>query len=420
MTITKKSNWYKTLFLLFMFLLGYYEYYSIDSTFKNLAGMDSIVHNSVEKIHLLLLTFLSFFVFILSPNILKRENNKVVKFYVGFQFIFIAINFLHVLVSNYRAGTAIEYVSWFSPLCVFGAIYVLTYRMRNPNFQAWCFVILNLILVYGYYSFYQYIYILINTDEQVQLMSYYFSLYLLPLALCVNKRAIKYLLVIVLIVVATTAGKRTGAVALFLGIFTYLYIHLYSVPDAKKKKLLLVVFIVLLVCGYYAISFSLESSDLFLFQRLSSMGEDHGSGRTEWYGKVLSEIKNMDFTYYMFGHGYKGVLKYLHKGKGADTDILEVTYDYGVVGTILFWALLLSLISYVIYLTRKRSFYAAPFGMSVTIYVIGSTLSHIIVYPYFEIIFALTWGYIIACRRLEIEENCARSKEITPQRILVN
>ena len=96
---------------------------------------------------------------------------------------------------------------------------------------------------------------------------------------------------------------------------------------------------------------------------------------------------------------------FLHGGKGADTDLLEVPFDYGIVGTILDWALIMSMIFYTIRLSKGHSYYAAPLGMSVTIFLTGSTLSHIIVYPYFEVIFALTWGYIIACRRLELEKN---------------
>ena len=55
-------------------------------------------------------------------------------------------------------------------------------------------------------------------------------------------------------------------------------------------------------------------------------------------------------------------------------------------------------------LLKRKSFYAAPFAASVAMFFLSSLISHIILYDHFFMVFALFWGYIIACDENEKKE----------------
>lgn len=102
----------------------------------------------------------------------------------------------------------------------------------------------------------------------------------------------------------------------------------------------------------------------------------------------------------MVGNGYNAVLRDSRLQLSAHNDLLEVTYDYGLIGTMLYIAAFLSITFYTVKMILSRSRYAPSMVMSYTIFFIQSMVSHIIIY-YWASLFMLTWGYIIARNQIE-------------------
>ena len=67
--------------------------------------------------------------------------------------------------------------------------------------------------------------------------------------------------------------------------------------------------------------------------------------------------------------------------KIAHSDFLEVLYDYGLVGLFLYVLLLLSFIRKAIKLRQARCKSFAAFTAAILIYIILSSISHLIIYP---------------------------------------
>ena len=97
---------------------------------------------------------------------------------------------------------------------------------------------------------------------------------------------------------------------------------------------------------------------------------------------------------FLLGNGYGTVLRNSQLQLSAHNDFLEVTYDYGFVGLLLYLAAFISLSIYIIKMILERSRFAPPFVLLLVIYLILSMISHIIIY-YWSNLVMLAIGYII-------------------------
>ena len=388
----KKNKRYLLLFIFLMLLITYYEYITIGESLVSTGLFES--EKRLQKVicswGILLLSAFSFWG--LSKIYLKKSISRWISWFFFFAFISSLIN---ALVNGLPSISSP--IIWISPLFVFWGIYIISIKLDNTNLMFFTFLLSTYVLIYGYFESYRET-MFLTLREDVALISSYYSLYMLPLVMTgKNKKILIYITIAVMVVVVITAIKRTGAIALALGLLSYFYIYTSCAQSLKGntlKKMAAFTCMVALVAalvGYISLY-----ADTLLFDRLTveNIRETEGSNRIEVWTRTWKMIMEEDYFGYILGNGFSGVGKVAYSG--AHNDFLEVFYDYGIFGLILYVLMHVKLIQYVFMMIKRKSRYAAPMGMSYAIFFVVSNTSQIVIYPYFEILFVIVWGYLIA------------------------
>ncbi len=214
--------------------------------------------------------------------------------------------------------------------------------------------------------------------------SLYFGLCLLPTVFLNKKLWFQIVVAGVLTVNVALSGKRA---ALLILLFGFLLPFLTSVSDHQKKRsintIILVFLAVFLVYNYISTRY-----DIVIFERMDNIIEDGGSGRDKIYEKVWLSFKESSILKQLFGHGFNAVSLASFARTSAHNDFLEILYDCGVVGVTAYLWMIIKLIGYSRKLYAIKSDVAPMFFSALIIFLILSTVSHLIIYPTY-IIFLL-------------------------------
>lgn len=277
---------------------------------------------------------------------------------------------------------------------------LLTYNFllnhRDSKLYSWYFCISSVLFAIQYF--------LIMRDlfpEIAHMVVSYYTLYMLPLIMltCGNKR--RTIFVIFTLLVLITSIKRGGIIAMGGGLFAYGFAYLVASPKVKAKSIIyaLSVLAVLLSMFFYLAS-TMEAGSNNIIDRFERMETDEGSGRTVTWAKTYALIENSDFGDYIFGHGYKAVEHDSQMGWSAHNDFLEVWYDYGFIGLVLFTLAVVSLLTDVIANLLRKTPYAPVLCFFFASYFMLSMASHVIVYPWANVAM-LTISYIAGRQKLD-------------------
>ena len=179
---------------------------------------------------------------------------------------------------------------------------------------------------------------------------------------------------------------------LVLALLTYIFSWMYV---SKRLKVTTVVFglIGLVAFGFmvYLVGSSDENNNVF--ERFENLGDDNGSNRVLVWQTTAAMIEKSSIDGYLTGHGFNTVQSNSPIGLSAHNDFLEVTYDYGLIGIVLYVFAIIVTLFYLLKLLWAKSEYAPPLAMLMVLYLSLSMMSHIIIY-FFANIVMLTIGYI--------------------------
>jgi O-antigen ligase len=252
------------------------------------------------------------------------------------------------------------------------------------------FAVIFLLLILQYMSIFREI----NFLEMAHLISSYYLLYTLPLLLLIKPRLIKVAAIFVVIVVLFSSLKRSGILALAISLFFYIFISQYVRNKFKLSAFIGSLFAIVVLGTVFVVFATNDSGSENIMNRFENIDRDQGSGRLVVWEQTMSMIEGQEATTLLFGNGYNAVMHDSTLQLSAHNDFLEVTYDFGIVGLLLYLAAFITLGFYVVKMIVNRSPYAPPMAMLFIIYFIQSMISHIIIY-YWANIFMLTFGYII-------------------------
>lgn len=210
-----------------------------------------------------------------------------------------------------------------------------------------------------------------GTEDKNQIAGYYF----MPLLICLNgasKNKKLYLpsciLLAAMIYSIMLAGSRGGLLSISLTIIVYYFF--YSEANRKNKIISKVlsaclICVVLLLILYFIMPFIAETS----IERFSlhAILDDGGSGRLENWAKLLN-IYSKSTLRIIFGFGPNGTANYLDVGY-AHNQIIQVLFDGGIIGLVLFGWFLVSSFKYAYkYNNRLAAFaFVGMFVLSMTI-----------------------------------------------------
>ena len=229
----------------------------------------------------------------------------------------------------------------------------------------------------------------------------YAILYLIPFILCLKNKIMRGGFLLLSMITVLLSFKRGGAICLFSGLFVYaLFCTLWERNLLKKSKRFIQA-LLLLTLAVFVLLYINGSFDGFLFNRFAMIEERGGSGRDVIYVHVVEMIKGSSFFELLVGHGYNTVLRDNYQGFSAHNDFLECIYDYGLITFFAYISLYINLIRLSISMLMRKSFFAPPLAASTVMFFANSLVSHIFLYEWFFAIFALFWGYVVACDEKE-------------------
>lgn len=344
---------------------------------------------------------LGMFVYFLLYSIIKgnRRVTKRNRLYNSFRLSVLSITLSAYFWSLFSHGlpSLPIYLLLILPLFLFESSYALIKNSSNTKLFFILVSLLLVLLVSDYIRFRAATFFIRGVEEGVINISYY-PLYLLPLFLCIDKKIIRVIGLIVVFAVVISSGKRGGSIALFFALFVYLMIKVTG--QRKQNKLLhLTLFLAIAaVVGYFAIE-KLADSDLLIAFRLKEM--EGGSGRSDIWADVIRMILNSNPFQLIFGHGYGAVTTHSSGKMVAHNDFLELMYDYGLIVSIIYISLHANIIKKTVRMVKEHSFYAAPMAFSYAVFLVNSMVSHIFIYPKYIMLYALTWGAILALHEKE-------------------
>lgn len=225
----------------------------------------------------------------------------------------------------------------------------------------------------------------------------YHILFFLPFLLCHKNKALRILFAVMVFVITMVSLKRGGLLASLTAIIVYLYVSEFSL---KGRRLsiggIIAVSIAIIGVAYLYLIIDEKVLGGMVSNRMDSIGETGGSGRTEVYFDYFKFIGNDNLLNYILGHGWWGSIRDSSVGVTCHNDFLECFIDFGVFGFILYIYFIGSLIKLCFKLIRLRHEYAPAMAASLAIFFVNSLVSHILIYPKFLMTFALFWGFIVS------------------------
>lgn len=239
----------------------------------------------------------------------------------------------------------------------------------------------------------------------------YYALCILPLALMFSeKKWYRIFLYISIGLVVIFAGKRTGLIAYAA------FILIVSLLEALRKDQLIDFFktlVFLLAAGiiFYLLYIKFASVyDLKLFERMSNLAEDGGSGRDVMYQKIWTAVKESNVFNWILGHGYGSTKDVLIVHDAAHNDFLEILYDYGIFAVLLFVLFYVQLFREGITMFRSKYKYASLFIGEIVISILLSFFSIYCVSFTYVICGMATLGTMLGCwNQYNIKEVALRS-----------
>ena len=200
---------------------------------------------------------------------------------------------------------------------------------------------------------------------------------------------LKYLQIVIIFACIILSYKRTALIA-FIIILLYVAYRIgkdeeKSTKESLKNVLLFVLIIAVLLFIY---NFILSRySNINWLERLGDLSEDGGSGRTDRWNEFFVDMQNSSFIQVVFGHGV--VYPYYHN------DLMQVIYNNGLIGCVLYVALCVYLIVLLFRMSKSNYKYTTAYGASLIIFFFNSAVGQVIVVHTWFLQMAVFWGIVL-------------------------
>ena len=223
----------------------------------------------------------------------------------------------------------------------------------------------------------------------------YYTLFFLPFALLSDKKVIKWGGTVLVLYTLLLCMKRTCFIAFVAGIVVYILVEYRSAPKGSKKRVFVLLGGLLALTAMYFFIMENTRGTFSVIDRLLSTGQTSNEGREDVWPVVISMIRHSDIIALIFGHGFDTVIENSPLALSAHCDFLEVIYDYGVSGLLLYLTFYKRLWNGFIKMYRQGSELAAPMSFTFVTAFVVSLFSHLIIFPTYFLGFCLFWGLAI-------------------------
>ena len=305
----------------------------------------------------------------------KRKHGKVLSKWI-FYFFYVSIVVLLLYENSNINGIIYNEVQVLLPLAVMLVMYLYIRRNGVTDFFLVSCLCVFFILVLQYFR----LYTILNALIDAHIGGAYYPLFLLPVLLLIASNKLKYVVILVVLCVLLSSLKRGGLVAFGLGLLAYIVCdNMISVKQGMRRISLSVFFIVVLISAFLWMD---TYNDDSIIERFSMIQDDEGSGRIGIWKQTWFMIINSSGLNFLFGHGYNAVVRDSPLFFSAHNDLLEIWYDYGLIGLLLFLIAMFSWLKLMhrLYVIKYPLFpHLAMLAMIVAVLMM---ISHVVIYPW--------------------------------------
>lgn len=232
--------------------------------------------------------------------------------------------------------------------------------------------------------YYVYVLLFMNTDIIGRLASVshvYYVLLLLPWVLTFKSKSIKNILLFFFLILAIFSAKRAAILITLFVVLLYFFIEYITLTSVKNKVVGVLFFVVGIVAMIFTFDYLNDLNDGYLLSRLENIQNDKGSGRLDIYAEVIEEFSRSPIENLFFGNGHNTVRENISYRLSAHNDYLEILFDYGAVGLVLFLLIVVSLFKRYVIIRKYNSEYLASYVSFLVIFLFMTLVSHIVLYP---------------------------------------
>ncbi len=235
----------------------------------------------------------------------------------------------------------------------------------------------------------------IYSRSALTINSVYYIVMTIPFILKIRNRYIKSIVLLISLIAILYSLKRTVILAIGFALIIYYFIESKLKGRSIKNKFKFLVSSVGFI-GIISIIYNYLSKEMGLdvLAKFISLFDDGGSGRIEIFFNVAKIISESNFINILFGHGYDGVNFMI--GISAHNDFLEILFDYGLIGLMIYMLIIIKLVKYLRAMINEGSNLAPSFAVSLTIFLVSSMSSHLAFVPTYFAILATFWGISIS------------------------
>lgn len=261
---------------------------------------------------------------------------------------------------------------------------------RVENMLRIGFLIIYLISIYLIYTNLVY-FIGVQIGEYTEVTNLiYWSLCPLPLLLLYDKKWIQISIVFITTILVILTGKRSAFIIIGLSLLVYMF----NFIKGRYKVFNIFILLLIVIGASYFVEEHIYDTFLGVLERMNNIKDDQGSGRIPLYMDVFDVMKNNDFIDWLVGRGFGSIE--ITKHSNAHNDALQMLFEYGIIGLVVYIFFIIYLITRTNLLRKKQSPYYIGYVISLIITIILGLVSNLIVfYSYFAFLCAY-WGFVEA------------------------
>lgn len=219
--------------------------------------------------------------------------------------------------------------------------------------------------------------------------SIYCLISIVPFLMFIKKKWLRLIVLLTVFISTIFSSKRGATIIMLVAIIPTMNSVFSGMRNKVLKRTIIIALGALLIVVLYGVANTYVSGRLF--DRFNSIEDTGGSGRTLIWENTMDNYRLSPFSEQLFGHGPRGVSQ-LGMATAAHNDFIEVLYDYGILGLIVYLSIHVHLIRKTIRLKKDNNPLFWSFFTMYIIFFVMSMVSILIPQQRYLIYMAVYWG----------------------------
>lgn len=267
-----------------------------------------------------------------------------------------------------------------------------TLNDNHIQFTVGLFIILSFFTIYTQQSILSFLF-----NQLVGVNSIYYVVLLLPFAILIDSRYKRWIFIALIFIITLYSLKRTAILIMLAALLVCIYFDFFNRNKGATTSRIVILLLIVISAGF--LLYHPSSPLANVMERFSSIEDDNGSGRETIYDEVIAMFDKLPLYSQFFGKGFCMVQEDIRGGGdgvvlSAHNDFLEILYDFGFVGIVIYISFIIKLLTRCISLLKARSVLTSSYLVSIVIFLFTSSFSHLIIYPTYFLFLSAYWAYI--------------------------